>query len=64
MDPDAPIPLEILTLVPSSRYLTPTLQGLLHKITPSGTNVEIHATQYVKLLKRFEQSKICLNDYT
>lgn len=31
MDPDAPIPLDTLTLVPSSRYLVPTLQGFLHK---------------------------------
>lgn len=30
IDPDAPIPLETLTLVPSSRYLIPTLQGFLH----------------------------------
>ena len=31
MDPDAPIPLDTLTLEPSSRYLVPTLQGFLHK---------------------------------
>ena len=31
IDPDASIPLDTLTLVPSSRYLTPTLQGFLHQ---------------------------------
>lgn len=31
MDPDAPLPLETLTFVPSSKYLIPTLQGLLHE---------------------------------
>ena len=29
MDPDAPSPLDTLTLMPSSRYLIPTLQGFL-----------------------------------
>lgn len=29
MEPDVPVPLATLTLVPSSRYFTPTLQGLL-----------------------------------
>ena len=31
IDPDASIPRDTLTLVPSSRYLTPTLQGFLHQ---------------------------------
>lgn len=31
IDPDAPIPLDTLTFVPSSRYLVPILQGFLHK---------------------------------
>lgn len=30
IEPDAPRPLETLTFVPSSRYLTPTLQGFLY----------------------------------
>lgn len=29
MDPDVPIPLDTRTLVPSSKYLIPTLQGFL-----------------------------------
>ena len=31
MDPEAPIPLETLTFVPSSKYLIPILQGFLQK---------------------------------
>lgn len=29
MDPDVPMPLATLTLLPSSKYLIPTLQGFL-----------------------------------
>lgn len=40
MDPDAPIPLDTLTLVPSSRYLVPTLHGFLQKETPGSSEKE------------------------
>lgn len=37
MEPEAPRPLDTLTFVPSSRYLTPTLQGFLQKQTKTFT---------------------------
>lgn len=35
MEPDAPWPLDTLTLEPSSKYLIPTLQGFLQLTTKS-----------------------------
>lgn len=46
IEPDAPIPLDTLTLVPSSRYLIPILQGFLHELATTNYHLfEKHMTK-------------------
>lgn len=43
MEPEAPRPLDTLTLVPSSRYLIPTLQGFLQKQAKITLNFKVRS---------------------